>query len=559
MAGAPPNQGRFTCGALNHWSRECPQRSYGFRPPATGANAIPTAGPILALPASGGAPAAAATPANNMASTSGTTGNSSFGYQPRPRNNWWKDNQDRFDKVYNKYVQYEESERKRKDNEEKERIKKEEEEKRNEWKKKREQLEAEMAARLDKRFEELGLRKKDEQGGTGQLDEVTRLKKENGELLRRMNGAGNSYGSESEVARLKRENEELKRRTCQDGTNMRDVTRMARLKRENEELMRKLSGEGTSRREGDCVSKLQNEICEFRKMVSSKTVESDEIFVLKQELGELKQSAFMKTNFEQEIAGLRKEVDALRRQNEKVVEETKLWKDEAMRPGNKRGSVAMGTPGLPNRGSPKPQWTDCMRKDDKWKEEYKKLQSLHKLANVEAELLKEKRAAAEVKRMEAENQIRDLEDKMSRLNAAEVGKGTGSGGTNLKERLETVTLGSVQRGRKETPGRGSTDEGLDRLKDVNNRFQFIEDQKKQLCNLKKLGLEPMCKEAGIRVGKVEQMVCELAEYRVEQAFGTAREDAPGSKGKKQVVDVDDDSELKDSARSEEGDERFVEL
>ncbi|GBG78953.1 hypothetical protein CBR_g28668 [Chara braunii] len=243
-----------------------------------------------------------------------------------------------------------------------------------------------MAARLDKRFEELGLKKKDEKDGVNQPDEVARLKKKNNELLRRLNGAGGNQESEGEVACLKRENEELKRKAYWDGTSTRDIenTEMARLKRENDKLKRKLSREGTSRKEGDCVSKLQNEIYELRKLVGNKQMEGDEIFVLKKELGEVKLSAFLKINFEQEIAGLRKEVDVLRRQNEKVVEEVRLWKDEAMRPGNKRGSVAMGTPGLVDRGSSRPRWTDNLRKDDKWKEEYMKLQSLHKLANVEA-------------------------------------------------------------------------------------------------------------------------------------------------------------------------------
>ncbi|GBG74686.1 hypothetical protein CBR_g19093 [Chara braunii] len=363
-----------------------------------------------------------------------------------------------------------------------------------------------MAARLDKRFEEFGLKKKDEQGGVNQPDEVARLKKENNELLRRLNGAGGNQELEGEVARLKRENEELKQKTYWDGTSAREIenTEMARLKRENEELKRKLSREGTSRKEGDSVSKLQNEIYELRKLVDNKQMEGDEIFVLKQELGKLKQ------------------------QNEKAVEEARLWKDEAMRPGNKRGKVAMGTPGLADRGSPRPRWTDNLRKDDKWKEEYMKLQSLHKLANVEAQLLKEKRVMAKAKRMEAEKQVKDQEEKMSRLKAVEGEKGTEGGGTNLKERLDAIALGSVRRGRKTTPVRGPVEVMFDKAKDVNNRFQFIKDQKKQLRNLRKAGLEPTCKEAGIRVGKVEQMICELAEYWADQAFGTARDGDPGS-------------------------------
>ncbi|GBG68825.1 hypothetical protein CBR_g3519 [Chara braunii] len=258
----------------------------------------------------------------------------------------------------------------------------------------------------------------------GPSDEVTRLRKENEELLRKIGGVANNYGMDDELARLKRENEELRKR---------------------------LSGESISQ-DGDCVSRLQKEICELRKQVGSEQAESDEIFVLKQELGELKQSAYMKTNFEQEIAGLRREVDSLRRMNERAMKETKQWKDEALRPGNKHGSVVVDTP---------------------------------------------------------EMQVKELEEKMSRLKAAEAGNEQEGGGTNLKDRLKAVALGSARRGRKVTPERGSSKEDQ-ASNEVNDRFQFVEEQKKQLRNLKKTGLELMCKEAGIRTGKVDLMVCELA-------------------------------------------------
>ncbi|GBG63888.1 hypothetical protein CBR_g39669 [Chara braunii] len=525
MAGVPPNQGCFTCGSLHHWSRECPQRSHGFRPPATRANAIPTSTPLLALPAPNVAPA----PAVNQAA-SGSAGHSAFSYQPRPRTNWWKDNQEQLDKVYNKFMEDEEKERRCQELEEKDRVKKEEETKRSEWKKERERLKAEISAKLDKRFEELGLKQKETQESKGLSDEVTRLRKENEELLRKIGGVASNYEVDDELARLKRKNEELRKRRSRASTSQ----------------------------DEDCVSRLQKEICELRKQVGSKQVESDEIFVLKQELGELKQSAYMKTNFEQEIVGLRREVDSLRRMNERAMEETKQWKDEALRPGNKRGSVVVDTPAISNRGNPKPRWTKSMKDDNRWKEEYKKLQGLHRVANAQAELLKEKRATAEVKRMEAEGQVKELEEKMSRLKAAEAGNERVGGGTNLKDRLEAMALGSARRGKKAMPGRGSSKE--DQVSnEVNDRFQFVEEQKKQLRNLKKTRLELMCKEAGIRTEKVDQMVCELAEFRVEQAFGPIWAKDPASKGKQPVHVVEDDSEQRDVDTSEEGDERSVEL
>ncbi|GBG65777.1 hypothetical protein CBR_g52368 [Chara braunii] len=156
-----------------------------------------------------------------------------------------------------------------------------------------------------------------------------------------------------------------------------------------------------------------------------------------------------------EIAGLRKEIGLLREQNERIIVESNLWKEEAARPGNKRGSVVIGTPDGTNRGTPKPRCTGSVRDGetgDRWKEEYRNLRSLHRLANIEAEALKEKRAEAERKRMEAEKQVKALEEQMSKL-TAECGNAKTVGGTNLKERMEEVAVRSVRKGVKATPGR----------------------------------------------------------------------------------------------------------
>ncbi|GBG80933.1 hypothetical protein CBR_g31489 [Chara braunii] len=160
---------------------------------------------------------------------------------------------------------------------------------------------------------------------------------------------------------------------------------------------------------------LQNKIVELRCKVAEKQVNEDVIAALKTEICELKQSAFMKTNSEQEIAGLRKEVNPLRDQNERVVLEIGQWKEQALRPGNKRGSVVLQTPDVSNRGSPKPGWTDNVREEGKWKAEYRNIQSLHRLANIEVEALKEKRVEGEARRMEAEKQVKVLEEKMGQL------------------------------------------------------------------------------------------------------------------------------------------------
>ncbi|GBG88213.1 hypothetical protein CBR_g46781 [Chara braunii] len=288
-----------------------------------------------------------------------------------------------------------------------------------------------------------------------------------------------------------------------------------RLRQENEDLKRKLS-EALCPVGEDRVRYLQNEVMELRKQVGEKYVNDDAIVALKAEIGELKQSAFMKTNFEREIAGLRNEVNSLREQNERVVAEADKWKEQALWPGNKRGSVVLQTPECSNRGSPKPRWTDNVREEDKWKVEYRNWQSLHRLANIEAKALKEKRAEAEARRAEVERQVKALEEKMGRLMASrEEDKGKTAGGTNLKDRLEEAAIRSVMKGVKATLERtaaksvpasapsGSEPVNGQGVTTTNDRAEFVEEQKRQLRMLRKDGLEPLCKEAGVKLGKFE--------------------------------------------------------
>ncbi|GBG62726.1 hypothetical protein CBR_g31743 [Chara braunii] len=212
------------------------------------------------------------------------TGN---GHQARP--NWWMRNQERLDKVYGKYVEDMEREAKKKDKEAREKAKRDEEERISIWKKEREKFEAEMGERLEKRMDALDIVK-------GKATETDK---------------GNL--ASEEVAKLRKENEDLKRKlreaTCPVGE--------------------------------DRTMYLQGEIMELCQKVGEKQVDEDVITALRAEIGELKRSALMKMNFEEEIAGLREEVNVLRDQNERVVLEIGQWKEQALRLGNKRGSVVL--------------------------------------------------------------------------------------------------------------------------------------------------------------------------------------------------------------------------
>ncbi|GBG72857.1 hypothetical protein CBR_g12576 [Chara braunii] len=305
---------------------------------------------------------------------------------------------------------------------------------------------------------------------------------------------------------------------------------------------------------------------ELRRQVADKQVNEDVILAQKEEIGELKQSVYMKINFEKEIVGLRKEVNSLRDQTEHVMAEVGQWKKEALRPDNKRGSVTMQTPDCSNRGTPKPRRSDNVRESEQWKEEYCNLRSLHRLANIEAEALKEKRVEAEMKRMEAEKHVKTLKEQMSRLMAGG-DKANVSGATNLKERLEEVAVRSARKGLKVMPGRAvdsiqpATEDRTDSVAKkpasatTNDRVEFVE-QKRQLRMLRKIGLEPLCKEEGVKLDKFEETICELAKARARKAFG----DDKGWTSKQigEIHEMSDDAS-KEVSNTDDEDGRSVEL
>ncbi|GBG43959.1 hypothetical protein CBR_g77518, partial [Chara braunii] len=466
-----PTSGCFNCGSMNHWVRDCPTRFGGQRHSATGANAVPTGPPLLALSAPNASSSFEPVPPRSHISQSNVF--SGQGYQANGRVGWWKVNQERLDACYNHYLEDRRKEAKRKEEEAAAQRLKEEEDRKSEWKRELELLELEMGARLDKKLEALGLQNKVSKSGDGEL-------------------------------------------------NSRD-DQLSRLIKENEELKSKLRSEA-DRGDDNMVVRLQRELVELRQQFSGNQCESDEIFALKKEIEELRGTALIKTNFENEIAGLRKEVGLLRDSSQRAEEEVKVWKNEALRPGNKRGSVVVDTLECSNRGTSKPRWTDNVRQADKWRTEYRNLQDLQRSSDTEVAMLKERRAEAEKRRMEAELQVKQLQEQLSKLTAEggapRVDTEPAAGGTNLKERLEAVALRSAKKGMKATPGRVTLRSESDETRVINECFSFVEGEKKKLRTLKKAGLEPLCKEAGIKLGKVSDMVNKLAEYRAINCLGS---------------------------------------
>ncbi|GBG67770.1 hypothetical protein CBR_g895 [Chara braunii] len=360
------------------------------------------------------------------------------------RQNFWRANQEKLDRCYAKTVADEEKEARRKEEDEKARRLKEEEERKEEWKKERERLEAEMTARLDKRMEDKNnLRIKEKSNDESALkDELEKIRKEN-------------------------------------------------------EKLRRLLTKGDEGSGDDGVSKMQKEIADLRRQVQAKKVVEDDIFAMKQEIEQLRASALAKGSFQVELESLSSEVSRLKLQGIKDREQAQLWKGEALRPGNKRGSIAIGTPEASIHGSPRPRWTDNIREADRWKE-YAKMKEMHRAASLEAEVLKGKRAVAE-------GEVIKPKEQLGKTLVEEPAPRREGGGTNLKTRLEAVANRSARKGLKATPRRDMGD-AAGGSGEMNDRFLFIEAQKKDLRNYKKSGLEILCREAGLKLRTIDLMI-----------------------------------------------------
>ncbi|GBG62885.1 hypothetical protein CBR_g34257 [Chara braunii] len=326
----------------------------------------------------------------------------------------------------------------------------------------------------------------DEEHATKKKEEEERLNKLKEEEERKKEWKEEREKFEAEmVARLEKHMESIcgtkGKAEAAGGDKMNEE--LSQLRKENENLHSRLAGEGPSSGE-DKLASLQRELMELKRQVSDKRCGDDEVFALE---------------------------NGIRHVERKAIDEAVMWKNEALRPGNKRGSVAVSTPDVSFRGTPKPRWRDNIREADKWKEEYRKLQEMHRIANLEADMLKERRAKAEM-------ELKMLQEKMSELQAD--GDEPDLQGTNLKERMDEAARRSIRKGKKATPNR-ETQKGSEPA--VNRRFAFIEEQRKQLGAYKKSRLEPLCKEAGIRITTVKPVIEELAEYRANQAFGKSKD------------------------------------
>ncbi|GBG79209.1 hypothetical protein CBR_g29260 [Chara braunii] len=492
----------YNCGLHGHFSQECP---HPRRNVATGANTVPLANttPLLALPSSTTS-AVAQTPAS--VTTGGTfqtqPAAQHFGTAPKP--NWWRQNQNMLEDMYGFYKELKSKAQMDQEKLVEERKEKEAQEELERKKKERAELAADVGAKIDQRLAFVCDALLNRTGEVGRID-----------------GASTSKGSQADEA--------------------------ARLQKEVTELWAKLFSEKPSTDESSELDRLRKEIEELKKLAFSKLsidpVES-EIKRLKEDIEILKRSKETtsdKSDLEKQLEELREHVKKLRKEKELSEEEAQQWRGEALRPGNKRDSIAISTPQSESQGRSKSRSVTSPNDLEKLREQFQRLREMQQLSFVEVKLLKEKRAEAEARRMAAEKEAGLLREQVDLLKSPQLG------GTNLRNRLEQVAVGSTQGKKKGLVGRPCA--STSKAAAVNDRHVFLAEEKKRLRALKKGGLVPLCTDEGILYRTVEQAVEEIAELRANRMFGEPhkgygtrskvgdeQEEHNAGKGKEQVTD-----------------------
>ncbi|GBG63117.1 hypothetical protein CBR_g36604 [Chara braunii] len=138
--------------------------------------------------------------------------------------------------MYDKYFEDSEKEARKKEEEEKERARRDDEAKKRRWKQEREQLEAEMRARLEKKIDALGAKLTEKAASSSGRDdfgeELTKLRLENEELKKKLGESINPTG-DNKIMYLQREIMELRKQVADKHLRMRFLLYKLRLGNSN--------------------------------------------------------------------------------------------------------------------------------------------------------------------------------------------------------------------------------------------------------------------------------------------------------------------------------------
>ncbi|GBG86994.1 hypothetical protein CBR_g44449 [Chara braunii] len=243
-----------------------------------------------------------------------------------------------------------------------------------------------------------------------------------------------------------------------------------------------------------------------------------------------------KAKSDRRLATMEEEIARLRAASEEANAAADVWKTEALRPGNKRGSVvvtATPVPGTRTRARMVSIHSPAVE-DLKLKEKVEHQEH-------EIELLKEWRLRELNGRREAEQEVERLKERMAKL----VVERSTPLASNLKTRLDKAAT-TAEKGKKQL---GPATLAVE----ANDRDAFLAETRKYLKPLKKDKVMVLCAKEGVSYSTLDRTKEELALKRADVAFGVIRDSVvkkggivihevtEGEEGGKDSTEVNDDS------------------
>ncbi|GBG84243.1 hypothetical protein CBR_g38214 [Chara braunii] len=322
---------------------------------------------------------------------------------------------------------------------------------------------------------------------------------------------GKKVGENEEIAKLRAQVESLVRQqNGSEKTKDKAQDEIARLKAEIEQLRRGHPGASTSA------------------TVSKPNHEAEELSRLRTEQAEAKAAS------DRRFASLEEVIVALQRQCEAVEANADVWRSEALHPGNKRGSVAIGTTPVSDArvrarvASPNAGRVNL---------ELKGIVERHQL---EVDHLKEMRLREINARRESEEEVERLKEAMAKL-----GTGVKTKGTNLKSKLDAAAGVSTRKASVriadnvvDASGRKCHKVAKSPAVQINSRDAFLRDVRKDLRKKNKEEILSMCEKEGVVYSTLEPTKEAIAQVRTARAFD---KDERGKGKVDSVVDVSDEA------------------
>ncbi|GBG91006.1 hypothetical protein CBR_g51664 [Chara braunii] len=353
----------------------------------------------------------------------------------------------------------------------------------------------------------------------------------------------------------KREREEEARRE-QEKKNREEFQQAMR-----QELITKLdvvreAVDGKKSAESEEMAKLRNQIeklCKQKEPVveKKKKEDADELWRMKQRMDEIQkgrngsststtvnqlakdseeivrlrcEQEMAKTTMEKRLAAMKEVIVALQKQCEVAEANAEVWRCEALRPGNKRGAVVVGsTPASEARVRPRttPLQTPCPA--GRVNQQLKEVVDRNKQ---EVELLREMRLKEVNARKESEKEVERLKEEMARLRTGQ------KRGTNLRKKMDAVAGASGSK----TKVAAASPVIL-----VSQREAALKAARRELRNLKKDAVVGLCEDEGVPYTILDASKEALAQARADKAV--AEEESSRDLGKPDtVVEVTDGEE-----------------